>query len=640
MLYHSERNGTAARRETKENRDAMTMTPSTVTDISWERIHMTATVAYETELPEQTHFFLVNASSKVIWAELEPDCPVGRSVRLHLNITNNGLNRCIPNGVYNLIATDGNGFYSVAGYNGSFETLGQWGRSFQYLSNRGTYSVSFLLDEYAEESKLQIQIYNAVQRKLGNYNRPSNGVWNEPETELQETDPIKKKPLWLVSFVKKIYRKIRNKGKSLVGKKNRRRVLRFCYRSARKVHHSKKKTVLFLSEQTDVMPLNMQSILERMKARKLDEQLEILVSLRKFTSEKQTYFSTLQMIRKLAWADVIVLDDHVPVLDWLVLDQAVVVIQVWHAGAGFKGVGYSRWGHHGCPGPFSAHRQYTYSISGSASISHFFSEQFGILDEQVIPTGMPRMDAYLDPENRKKISEILYETYPQTKGKMVILFAPTYRGRDRKHASYPYELIDFPALYELCRKKDAAVLFKMHPWVPGEVPIDEMYSDRLISVNSYPNINDLFYITDLYITDYSSGMYEFSLMNKPMLFYAYDKVQYSASRGFHRDYDSVVPGKICMTFQELLTAIDQDNYQFEKVAEYVKQHFDFADCHSTDRVIDWLILGNLPEQYREALDVKRAKVRSTIGKKLSIEEAVAIFPRCHHGRKYPFFRTQ
>lgn len=581
----------------------MQVYPSTVTDISWERIHLTATVAFETELPLNTRFFLVRESDNVIWAELEPDHPLGDTVRLHLNVTNNGLNRCIPNGVYNLVAADGKGFYSVAGYNGPFETLGLWGRSFQYQTNAGTYSISFLLDEYADVSRLQIQIFNAKRVELGNYPVP-NRDWRNG------------------TFLKKLGKMILKKLKSLLGKRNQHRLLRLYYGLARQLQPTGKKTLLFLSEQTDVMPLNMQSVLTRLRERGLDKEFRIQISLRRFTSEKQTIPSTLKMIWKLAMADTLVVDDHVPVLDWLVLDPAVVVIQLWHAGAGFKGVGYSRWGHHGCPGPFSAHRQYTYSISGSGPISHFFSEQFGILDEQVIPTGMPRMDAYLNPENRKRVTAALYEAYPQTKEKMVILFAPTYRGRDRKNAYYPYELIDFPALYRLCQKKDAVVLFKMHPWVPGEVPIDEAYSDRLISVNAYPNINDLFYITDLYITDYSSGMYEFSLMNKPMLFFAYDKIQYSASRGFHRDYDSVVPGKICMTFQELLTAIEEDDYQFEKVAEYVRYHFDFTDYHSTDRVIDWLILGQLPEQYRQALERKRERVRNTIGKTLCVENAV------------------
>ena len=95
------------------------------------------------------------------------------------------------------------------------------------------------------------------------------------------------------------------------------------------------------------------------------------------------------------------------------------------------------------------------------------------------------------------------------------MFAPTYRGQNRKTANYPYELIDFEGLYRYAQKNDAVVLFKMHPWVPGDVPIEEKYADRFFSMNTYPNINELFYVTDLLITDYSSSMYEFLLMEKP-----------------------------------------------------------------------------------------------------------------------------
>ena len=73
-------------------------------------------------------------------------------------------------------------------------------------------------------------------------------------------------------------------------------------------------------------------------------------------------------------------------------------------------------------------------------------------------------------------------------------------------AYYPYELIDFDGLYKLC-KDDYVVLFKMHPWVQVPVPIDEKYKDKFIDVGTYPNINDLFYFTDILITDYSSNIF-------------------------------------------------------------------------------------------------------------------------------------
>ena len=127
-------------------------------------------------------------------------------------------------------------------------------------------------------------------------------------------------------------------------------------------------------------------------------------------------------------------------------------------------------------------------------------------------------------------------------------------------------------------------------------------------MNAYPDINDLFYITDLLITDYSSCMYEFMMMKKPMLFFAFDKDRYAVSRGFHRDYDSNVPGKICMTFDEVLSAMRGEDYEVEKVGQMLPRYFDHVDTGSSDRLIDWLVLGDLPEEYASALKNRREAV--------------------------------
>ena len=195
-------------------------------------------------------------------------------------------------------------------------------------------------------------------------------------------------------------------------------------------------------------------------------------------------------------------------------------------------------------------------------------------------------------------------------GKQIILFAPTYRGQGRKTAYYPFNLIDFQALYQYCTEQDAVVLFKMHPWVSDPVPIPEELHDRLFDMKSDANINDLFYITDLLITDYSSSMYEFLLMNKPMLLFPFDKNQYSVSRGFHRDYDSNVPGKICMSFDELMTALRNRDYEYEKVSSFLSYYFDQVDTSNCDRVIDWLILDQLPAEYKTALTSKREHINN------------------------------
>ena len=309
------------------------------------------------------------------------------------------------------------------------------------------------------------------------------------------------------------------------------------------------------------------------------------------------------------------LDDHSQTTDWLTIKGAVIT-QLWHAGAGFKSTGYSRFGMPASPAPKSGHRQYTYGIAGSKKIRHFFSEVWGINDEMVLPTGMPRLDEYLDENYIEETANKLLNNYPvlckpssnsaksvsttseswkDRKKDNIILYAPTYRGENKKHAYYPYDKLDLDKLYKLCKETDSVIIFKMHPFVEDPVPIPEEYKDRMIDLVNYPNINDLFYITDLLITDYSSNIYEFSLMRKPILFYAFDIDDYTETRGFHRDYRTNVPGKIVETFDDMIQAIEKKDFEYEKVEEYIDNNFEFTDTHACDRIIDWIIRGNLPE---------------------------------------------
>lgn len=569
-----------------------------VRNIEWERIHLHLDLeivpdpsSEEPALQEQgeVHYYFAKISKNlgIVRTECKVISAEGNAVRLSVNVTNSGVNRCLPNGTYKLIAARSEEQFEIALFEGTSEQLAGWCRNFSYSSNKGVYTVSFMVDEYAEDPELQILIHNA---RVGTY------------SDKALVGAVKgKKP-----FFKKLKGKIKKKYNAKAQK-----IQVKLYRFVRKLYQNKKRQhVLFLSDKGETLALNMEAVYNRMVERGLDKEYAIDFSLRNSAIRKYSKLNTIKTTVQIGKASVILVDDHYPLFNRLMLDPSTTLIQIWHAGAGFKGVGYSRWGHYGCPGPFCAHRQYTYCISGSSAINHFFSEQFGILDEQIIPTGMPRMDGYLNPKNREAVTKQLYETYPQLRDKFVVLFAPTYRGRDMARATYPYKLIDFDGLYEYCRQKNAVILFKMHPWVAERVPIREEHADRFLDMNAYPNINDLFYITDLLITDYSSSMYEFLLMKKPMLLFPYDKNQYATSRGFHRDYDSNVPGKICMTFDELLQAMRDGDYEFEKVDRMLGTYFETVDTNSCDRVIDWLILGHLPEAYTEALNRRKEAVEA------------------------------
>ena len=104
------------------------------------------------------------------------------------------------------------------------------------------------------------------------------------------------------------------------------------------------------------------------------------------------------------------------------------------------------------------------------------------------------------------------------------------------------------------------------------------------------NAPDLLFATDLLITDYSSIVFEYSTLGRPMLFFAHDLDEYRAERDVYVPYEEFVPGRIVRTFDELVEAIRHDDYELEKVAPFAARHFAHPEGGATDRVID-LIIG-------------------------------------------------
>lgn len=553
-----------------------------VTKISWERIwlhlELQITFAPGADRDSELSFFLVNGLFEPK-AKLKVTQTDGDIYRMKVNITNPGTSLCLPQGTYSIIICQNQCQMAKAEVAESLvKHMSSASRNFLYGGRAKVYSVTFYVTE-GDESLPFIMYVLAGGR-----------------TAISAPAVHTKKKFHLKQELKKKYSKI-NKPLKID--------MYWAYRKKYK-NKSKKPVIMFMSEQSTTISTNLKAVKDRMISRGMDKDYVIVESYRSsVTNPRMGLRSWMDTLRKMAMSDIIFLDDHAPVLDWLIVDKDTMIVQLWHAGAGFKSSGYSRWGHTGCPAPYGCHRQYKYGISGSRNISHFFSEVWGINDSQVLPTGMPRIDEFLDENYRKKKTKEIYEKFPICKNKKVILFAPTYRGTNKKNAHYPYELIDFGRLYELCGD-EYVVLFKMHPWVADPVPVEEQYKDRFADASRYPNINDLFYFTELLITDYSSNIFEYSLMRKPMLFFAFDEIQYSFSRGFHRDYEESAPGKICHTFEEVLKAVEEKDFEYPKVEEYVEKHFDYIDSHACDRVIDWIILGQLPDFVKQDLEADAA----------------------------------
>lgn len=183
---------------------------------------------------------------------------------------------------------------------------------------------------------------------------------------------------------------------------------------------------------------------------------------------------------------------------------------------------------------------------------------------------------------------------PGSIDRRTILLAPTYRGSVRE-AHYDTGRLDWQAIHRLCLEQDAIFIVRPHPFVRGPLDIPASLRDRIVDGRSLDvDTNDLLLVVDLLITDYSSVIYEFSTLNRPMLFFAYDLEAYETERGFYEPYEGFVPGRIVRTCEELIDAIRRNDCQAEKVQPFALRHVGGTDGHSTDRVVDLITLEQAP----------------------------------------------
>lgn len=368
-------------------------------------------------------------------------------------------------------------------------------------------------------------------------------------------------------------------------------ILQFLYNLVGKFRKNKGKNILLMSETKPFLWGNLKYLDDRIKARGIDKDYNVSYSFRIAVGKNNSALNWFKTISLLAKQDIIFVDDYAPVFSFIELRPDTKLVQVWHAGEGFKSVGYGRFGGRHSPYPEgSCHRKYDYVVTGSKRLAEIYSEVFGQPMEHMLPLGMARLDGFLDENVIAEKTARFYSEHPEAAGKKLILFCPTFRGPNQKQAYYNYDMLDVKQIYDFCGD-EYIWAFKMHPFVHKKPPIPAEYSDRIIDLTANENINDLYYVTDIMITDYSSAYFEYALLKKPVLFYTYDREVYEITRGVHKSILETAPGKVCDTFDDLMGALKSGDYEIEKTIRFNEENFGEYDGHAADRIIDTLILG-------------------------------------------------
>ena len=320
------------------------------------------------------------------------------------------------------------------------------------------------------------------------------------------------------------------KGKTIVlTKKLSVAVLNIFYRFLRLFKFKRKKTVLFFSENSNEPIGNLNALYEYMKQ---NTAITVKGSFFDMHGKKQ-FIKIANAVKNIALSDAVVLDNYSSLINVLSFSRKQKIVQLWHAGVGFKAVGYARFGKVGGPHPFkSSHRKYDIVIVDDERLVDIYKEVFGVGEDSFRAYGMPRLQGFFSQERIARVSASLFKGNPLLKNKRVILFSPTYRGATADDAFYDYRNIDLKRIYWFCKQNGFCFIIKMHPFIKQKINIPKDYSDLVFDYSDY-DINDLIYISDIMITDYSSCAYEFSFFGRPLVFYRFDKSLYEYTRPVH-----------------------------------------------------------------------------------------------------------
>ena len=229
--------------------------------------------------------------------------------------------------------------------------------------------------------------------------------------------------------------------------------------------------------------------------------------------------------------------------------------------------------------------RYNYMISPNPFCTEVFQSAFRIQRERLIETGYPRNDFICN--TTKEEMERLKEKYRLPKDKKIVLYAPTWRDNSYVASGYTFELkADFHKWKEILGE-EYIVVFKPHYLIINTYEKDSSLQGFLYSIPAEADIRELYVISDMLITDYSSVFFDYAILKRPIYFYMYDIEEYANDlRGFYLDIHKDLPGDIYTNEDELLAAVKQDAYDETAYQAFYERFCSCEDGKAAKRVID------------------------------------------------------
>ena len=299
----------------------------------------------------------------------------------------------------------------------------------------------------------------------------------------------------------------------------------------------------------------------------------------------------LACVKELATAKAAFITDACQITSCVNLREETRLIQIWHACGAFKKFGFStallKFGDSEkrmLKYPYYKNTAYITVSSPEIVWAYEQAMNSSVFKSKVVPVGVSRTDLFFEKDFIESAKERVYEAFPNARNKKVILYAPTFRGKVRSAGT---GMVDVERFYQELGD-EYVLIIKHHPYVKNPPMINEEYADFAADLSKTCDIEDLLCTADICISDYSSLVFEYSLFERPLIFFAYDIDSYNDWRGFYYDYDELTPGPVFTTDDEIIDHIKNISERFDrqKIIDFKNKFMSACDGNATSRIIE------------------------------------------------------
>ncbi len=234
-------------------------------------------------------------------------------------------------------------------------------------------------------------------------------------------------------------------------------------------------------------------------------------------------------------------------------------------------------------------KRWNYLISANEHSTKVFNSAF--LQENILETGYPRNDILVNKTNEDIL--MYREKLGLTSEDKVLLYAPTFRDDEYVSRGNYTQKIELDLAKIEAELPEWKILLRTHYLVTENMDLSH---DNVINVSDYHDINHLYLAADVLMTDYSSVFFDYAILDRPMIFFAYDLEKYESDlRGFYLDYEKEIPGKNIDGTEELieiLSDIDKYEEQYWAKRQDFRKKFTSLETGTASKQIAELIVNN------------------------------------------------